>query len=446
MPRWDCVVVGGGLIGAVVARRLAEANCRVLLVERGKAVSEPPAAHVRNSPPYRDDPDGYFAAIDPLFDYFDRGVGPAQLPGAFTTAIDGGMGIVWTNNCPRAVSGVDRPDLLEEERWDACYGVAERYLAVRVDQFDDSGRARFVADRLGPSLEAHGRTLAPLPLAGRRESVGLIRYVGPADILASVPGIERRRREADCIEIDSGRARGVRTDDGLLEADHVVVAAGAVETPALLRRSGLRSPAMGRYLSYHPVLIGQVVLDSSTTPEQSPDPLPRWGIPPTPAQPWFTMLLRDTNPLVPEANDRDLDENHLIEIEVFAPVDPHQANRVELSDNGRVQFDVPLRAADEQRRTAIAADVDHLCSEIGRWRHGCEPQWAPLGTPHLMGSCRMGTDPATSVADTSGEVRGVENLFLAGNAVIPNRLAVNPTLTAAALAIETADTITRVHG
>jgi choline dehydrogenase-like flavoprotein len=354
------------------------------------------------------------------------------------------MGVVWTNNCPRAVSGVDRPDLLDDQRWEACYEIAERYLAVRVDQFDDSRRARFVADRLGPRLAAQGRILTPLPLAGRREAPERVHYVGPADIAAPHPSIGRHRDEVERIEIEAGRARGVRTADALLEADHVVVGGGAVETPALLLRSGLRAPALGRYLSYHPVLTGQVVLGSST--EGSADPLPRWGILPTPARPWFTMLLRDTNPLVPEADDRDVAEDQLIEIQAFAPVDPDEANRMAVNDDGRWRFDVPLRVAGEQRRAAIAADAELLCSELGRWRHGCRPQWAPFGTPHLMGSCRMGTDPATSVATPSGQVRGVQNLFVAGNSVIPTRLAVNPTLTAAALAIHTADTITGAHG
>jgi choline dehydrogenase-like flavoprotein len=445
VPEWDCVVVGGGLIGTLVARRLAEADREVVLVERGEAVSDPPGSHVRNGPPYRDERDAYFGAIDTLLDYLDRDAGAAQLPGAFTTSIDGGMGIVWTNNCPRAVSGVDRPDLLDDARWEECYALAEGYLEVRVDQFDDSARARFVAERLGSHLAGQGRALEPLPLAGYRQGPERIHYVGPADIAASGPDIGRVRGEVERIEIDAARARGVRTDDALVEAEHVVVAGGAVETPALLSRSGVRAPVLGRYLSFHPVLIGQVVLDSSVDAEGSPDPLPRWGIPPTPQRPWFTMLLRDTDPLQPEAGDRDVAEGRLIEFQVFAPVDPEEAKRMAVGDDGEVRFDVPLSTSDEQRRAAIEADVDVLCSRIGRWRAGCEPQWAPLGTPHLIGSCRIGDDPAASVASLSGEVRGVRNLFLAGNGVIPTRLAVNPTLTAAALAINTADAIIEGH-
>lgn len=52
-----------------------------------------------------------------------------------------------------------------------------------------------------------------------------------------------------------------------------------------------------------------------------------------------------------------------------------------------------------------------------------------------MGSCRMGPDPATSVCDRNGAVQGFAGLDVVGNAVIPNPLLVNPTLTAIALAV-----------
>lgn len=437
--RW--VVVGRGMAGAVVARRLAEAGCEVLVVEGGRAVSTPPGSHVRNAPPYRDDPDAWFGAIDGLFDYLDRAAAPARLPGAFTTAIDGGMGVAWTNNCPRAVAGVDRPPLLGDAEWERCYGVAERYLGVRPDEFPDSARARYVAGRLADRLADAGRRLVPLPLAGRRRAPTRIAYVGPADVLAPAAGAAVRRGEVERIATAGGRVRGVVVHGGLLRADHVVVAAGAVGTPGLLWRSGIDPPALGRNLSFHPVLIGQVVLDRPVGRARPADPLPRLGIPPTSAAPWFTMILRDTNPLPPTGRDIDVAPDRLVEIQAFAPVDPHPDNRLSIGERGRLTFDVPLRPADEARRAAIAADADALCERIGRWREGCEPRWAPLGTPHLMGSCRMGVDPAGSVVDPEGRVHGVAGLAIAGNGVVPGRLAVNPTLTAAALAVRTADAV-----
>jgi len=62
---------------------------------------------------------------------------------------------------------------------------------------------------------------------------------------------------------------------------------------------------------------------------------------------------------------------------------------------------------------------------------------------HMMGTARMGRDPASSVVDTSGRTHEVENLYIAGGAVFPTGGAVNPTLTILALAWRTAEAVVR---
>jgi choline dehydrogenase-like flavoprotein len=184
------------------------------------------------------------------------------------------------------------------------------------------------------------------------------------------------------------------------------------------------------------VLTTQVVLAEGSTPIGDDDPLPRLGIPQTPGHPWFTMVLRDTNPLPVDPSDSDMPPHRLVEIQAFAPIDPHPENRMWVGGDGRARFDVPIRTADRDRMTAIQQDVAALTEALGRVRRGCEPQWSAPGTAHLMGSCRMGApDDWSSVVDTDGKVHGVEGLDVVGNAVVPNRLAVNPTLTAVALAL-----------
>lgn len=440
----DVIVIGCGLVGAAAARRLADGGRRVLVVEQGRVVSSPPGSHLRNDAPLRDAPDDHFATIDVHLDYLDPDAPPAGLPGAFTTSIHGGMGVLWRSNCPRAVRGVDRPDVLDDDEWSSSYERAEQYLGVRDDQFDDSLRGRSIAERLRGPLAAQGRETVRLPLSGARTGPHHIDYVGPAQVLEPVAEhIEVMAGAVDAVELSGDRATGVRVDGALQRADHVVVAAGAIATPVLLWRSGLTPPALGRHLSYHPVLIGQVVLEETLCATGSaPDPLPRLGIPPTPERPWFVMVLRDTNPLPVDPSDHDVPPNRLVEIQAFVPVDPHPDNAMTLDQGGEIRFDVRLRDADRRRREAIERDVHELAARLGRFRVGSHPQWAPLGTPHLIGSCRMGaTDDGTSVADIDGRVWGTENLFLATNGVIPTRLAVNPTLTAAALAIRTADRV-----
>ena len=64
---------------------------------------------------------------------------------------------------------------------------------------------------------------------------------------------------------------------------------------------------------------------------------------------------------------------------------------------------------------------------------------------HHMGTARMGTDPATSVADADGRAHDVPNLFLPGSGLFVTSAGVNPTGTIWALAYRTAEAIARDH-
>lgn len=68
------------------------------------------------------------------------------------------------------------------------------------------------------------------------------------------------------------------------------------------------------------------------------------------------------------------------------------------------------------------------------------------GVGHLMGTCRMGDDPATSVADATGRTHDHENLYISGAALFPTSGTANPTLTIAALSLKTADHLKRELG
>lgn len=59
-------------------------------------------------------------------------------------------------------------------------------------------------------------------------------------------------------------------------------------------------------------------------------------------------------------------------------------------------------------------------------------------TVHLMGTCRMGADPHTSVIDMDHRFHGLENLFIADASVFPTPVRVNPMLTIMALATRAA--------
>ncbi|MGH2728626.1 MAG: GMC oxidoreductase, partial [Actinomycetota bacterium] len=66
----------------------------------------------------------------------------------------------------------------------------------------------------------------------------------------------------------------------------------------------------------------------------------------------------------------------------------------------------------------------------------------PAFFTHIMGTMRMGADPATSVVDAGGEAHEVGRLFVGDCSILPNGLGgPNPTLTAQALAARTAEQI-----
>ena len=54
---------------------------------------------------------------------------------------------------------------------------------------------------------------------------------------------------------------------------------------------------------------------------------------------------------------------------------------------------------------------------------------------HIMGTCRMGTDPGTSVVDPWQRFHDVENMLCTDSSVFPTSTGYGPTLTIVALAI-----------
>ena len=75
-----------------------------------------------------------------------------------------------------------------------------------------------------------------------------------------------------------------------------------------------------------------------------------------------------------------------------------------------------------------AAGGRYATSPLYRW------PFRKVVTAHPLGGCAMGDDPATSVVDDRGEVWGYPGLYVVDGSMIPTALAVNPSLTIAALA------------
>jgi choline dehydrogenase-like flavoprotein len=95
----------------------------------------------------------------------------------------------------------------------------------------------------------------------------------------------------------------------------------------------------------------------------------------------------------------------------------------------------------EDGATAFRAATQAIYQRLGATEIGEVPGWQGAG--HLMGTHRMGTDPAESVCDGYGRSHDHANLFLTGSGLFPTVDAANPTLTIAAVALRTADHILR---
>jgi choline dehydrogenase-like flavoprotein len=68
------------------------------------------------------------------------------------------------------------------------------------------------------------------------------------------------------------------------------------------------------------------------------------------------------------------------------------------------------------------------------------------GAGHIMGTCRMGNDPKSSVVDAESRTHDHKNLFIVGSSVFPTVGSPNPTLTLAALALRAARDIAKQLG
>lgn len=428
------VVVGSGPLGAIAARRLTENRLKVTMVEAGTPVTEPSGEHYRNAPRFHSNPDSYLPEILPFFKFYDHDAQESGLPGASVTSVFGGQGIFWTNNSPRATHE-ERWDLPGNTSWDKSYRIAESYLGVTDHAFEGSFRADSIKRCLEPQLTEAGRRVIQQPFSGWMNEDESIHYLATADILEPIKDglLTHVCGTVDRILVNDGKACGVLIEGQELIADVVFIAAGTIDTTLLLMRSEIGGPALGTHLTYHPVMIAQIVLDEHLRPPTgAADPPPRLQIPPTPQTPWNVMVLRDTSPVPPHPDDADVEENSLVEIQIFCPIENRPTNRMKLTDEG-VKFDVPLSEKDRSNLLSIEKDADAIVKSLGRYRRGVERTWMDFGFAHLMGACRIGNNLSTSVVDANCRPHGTTNLYLSTVGVIPTPMAVNPTLTGAAL-------------
>jgi choline dehydrogenase-like flavoprotein len=118
---------------------------------------------------------------------------------------------------------------------------------------------------------------------------------------------------------------------------------------------------------------------------------------------------------------------------------PRPENRVTLRDDGSIA--ISYTPTNELAKQRLFHELKSMLGHLGMHDH-LLPRHAYLktdipvaGVAHQAGTCRFGTDPATSVLDVNCRAHEVDNLYVVDTSCFPSIGAVNPALTAMANAL-----------
>jgi choline dehydrogenase-like flavoprotein len=489
----DVVVVGSGPVGSAFARALHERApaTRILMLEAGPRLTERPGVHVKNiadanvrahAQVLSEGPDAEAVAAAAAADgapqagrarpgtaFVDRD-NPAFPDGALSTNV-GGMGAHWTCACPRPDDGERIPFIRERELNDAL-AAAERYLAVRRDAFPDSVEGRAILDTLRATYDdglPPGRKVDRMPLACATADDGAPYWTGTDVVLGPLaePGVDtfELRSETICRRLAVEGTRVVAAEiehrptgeRERIEARTFFAAADPLRTPQLLWASGIRPPALGRYLNDHTQVICGVRLDPKLVPTADGAASVRRGeVDPIVGVFWVPysadrhpfhgqVMHLDMSPIeIADAGDAD----HVVGLGWFVAKDLRAEDRVTFSEADvdaygmpRMRIEYALTSRDRETIEAAVADQARGATALGEEVPGRGPTLVPPGSSlHYQGTTRMGdADDGESVCDSYSRVWRFENLFVGGNGVIPTSTASNPTLTSVALAVRAAE-------
>jgi choline dehydrogenase-like flavoprotein len=495
----DVCVIGSGAGGAVVAARLAAAGRRVVVLESGAWF--PRAKYPRTEG----------EAFDRLF--VGRGVVPTRdsaisiLAG---TTVGGSTAINWMTCLPplpaarrewareAGIPGAEGPE------FDRAYSSVVERMHVSpaesaVNPSNDALRrgCQALGYREGPDWGVMSRNAV-----GCESRCGFCTFGCPyftrqsalltflADALRAGTRLYASTR-AEEIEVEGGRVRGVsavytggdRPRSVRVRAGTVVVAAGALATPVLLLRSGIRFPGVGRGLRLDPTTalagefatpvrpwegppqtIGVYKFQGSDAGDHGP-----W-IEVAPAHPGLSAIAL---PWLGAADFRRLIERTERVATPIVLVRDVGEGRVSIDREGRPVYDYRLTPRDranlvrgmvETARILRAAGATRLLSlqtpyvEVGDGRRpvseseldrfvadvehrGVREHSIALFSAHPMGSARAGPDPRRSTTRPTGEVHGVEGLWVGDGSLLPTAPGANPMMSILALAWQVADRI-----
>lgn len=482
----EICVIGSGAGGSVVAAHLAQLGRDVLLIERGGCYTAPDYTGDEYETLQRVSlGKGLFATDDNAFGLLaGMGLGGTTVIN-WTTSLDPPADVLdeWerdhgidglTGSAFRAVIDMVKARLHVTTAHSAhnpnnqilvdgarALGYAVQTLPRSVEgcREEDCGPCVYGCRR-GRKRDALHTWVADAAAAGARIAVGctaerILQRNG------SVIGVEAVAR-------DPAAGRRYRVE---IAAPTVVLAGGAVFSPALLLRSGLGNAQVGRGLRLHPVTAALGIYDHPieiwrgaqqtavcTTFERVAGRHGFWieASPGHPglaalAVPWISRAdyaslmgrLRHISALIVLVRDRGTGTVRVARDGspiVRYPLHPRDRELLlrGLEEMAKIHLAAGAREvlSLHTRPIRVGADEPEAAERFSRalWAEGIRPNAVTLFSAHLMGGLPMGADRSRAAVDPSGRLYGVRNLYVADASVFPSAPAANPQVTIMAMA------------
>ncbi len=477
----DVVIVGSGAGGGVVAGELAAQGKDVIVLEKGGYRNAADFTHEESE------------ALETMYDagglLTSRDLGLVVLQGA---TLGGGTVINYTTSfhTPAAVREEwarehELPHFTSAEFTHALDAVAQR-LGVNTTHATPSARDRVLIRGLEQMGWHHG--LLPRDVRGCPQDdgcgycgFGCRRDAKQSTLITYLQDAAARgaRFVVDCdvrrVTLERGFATGVvarvAEHNLTVRARSIVVAAGSIHSPALLLRSGIALPALGRHLALHPATAVLADMDEDVRPwtgtvqahysdqfanldegygfkfETAPihPSLQALATPWESAAQYQTRMARLPRTALVGILLRDRFGGRITVDRDGDPIVDYRLSRYDARHVRRA-----LAAAAELLEAAGAREIWAPLSRFISYQPGAPKAredwlarvdaagWGPnellLVTFHQMASCRMGASARTSVVDAENRVWGIRNLYVADASTFPSASGVNPMLTVMAIA------------
>lgn len=309
------------------------------------------------------------------------------------------------------------------------------------------------------------------PTGGKRDSATVCLTPAVCDHHAAlVNRCTVERLEAGATTVHSVVCRDSQSE-ARVHGDLIVLAAGALHTPALLLRSAsniwprglangsgevganLMRHAIDLYLVRPPIKVSRyrkqlAFNDNYLTDVDKLGSVQSFGmLPPLPmmldslkqdlnhASPWLDSAFPLLRPIL-ERVLRRMTRDRVIFAGILEDL-PYERNRVELTKYGGVNLHYQLSQDDRRRLSVFRRKIS---AAFAPWPvHRISQADNNERIAHVCGTCRFGDNPESSVLDRWNRAHQLDNLYVADASFFPSSAGINPALTIAANALRVAD-------